>query len=470
MTEITGRRAMVLINIRLLDIFFILLGGVVSYELRFDEWLPPIFLLPLIALTTIIFLVYMQLFDGYQYFIPSQNMAGLTALLTGLGVAFSFLLIVLYFTKTSHDFSRLWIGQWALLTIVLSISGRILFSVWLRHSRRADLLLHQAVFLVGSNYRAASCVERAINQSANYSLNVARIFQVSSSPTVAIEGSLHAGEKLEALLDYIRTNTVDYLLLFLDQSDYALLGKKLDKLQELSVTILSAPIIEEENFWHEDSEWLILAGLPFRRVTLMPMSPYGFVLKGVIDYVLASLCLVFLAPLMALIAIAIKLSSPGAVLFKQMRHGFSGEVISVYKFRTMIDGRGEEPGVPQATKDDPRVTRIGRFLRQSSLDELPQLINVLRGEMSLVGPRPHAVEHNRIYEERVANYLMRHRVKPGITGWAQVNGWRGETDTDDKMRMRVQHDIYYINHWSLMFDLRILFMTLSVAFVYKNAY
>jgi Undecaprenyl-phosphate glucose phosphotransferase len=199
-----------------------------------------------------------------------------------------------------------------------------------------------------------------------------------------------------------------------------------------------------------------------------PLSDWGRHVKAVEDAVIAALMLVLLAPLMAFIALAVKWDSPGPALFKQRRHGLNRRVIEVLKFRSM---RVAEDGaaVKQATRDDPRVTRLGRFLRSTSLDELPQLINVLKGEMSLIGPRPHALVHDDHYGEMLEGYANRHRVKPGMTGWAQVNGFRGPTETPDKMQARVDHDLWYIDNWSLWLDLRILAMTVIVGLRHKNA-
>jgi len=173
---------------------------------------------------------------------------------------------------------------------------------------------------------------------------------------------------------------------------------------------------------------------------------------------------------MLLLALGVKLSSPGPVLFRQLRHGRGDQIIEVWKFRTMRQHR-EQPGqVTQASRNDPRVTRFGAFLRRTSLDELPQFFNVLQGTMSVVGPRPHAVEHNHHYKSLIPYYLSRHRVKPGITGWAQVNGLRGETDSLEKMAARVEHDIHYIQNWSPLLDLRIVLMTLSILSTRENAY
>ncbi|AGH73901.1 undecaprenyl-phosphate glucose phosphotransferase [Edwardsiella piscicida] len=200
-----------------------------------------------------------------------------------------------------------------------------------------------------------------------------------------------------------------------------------------------------------------------------PFDGPGALTKRIEDLILGTLIMLLIAPLMLPIALVIRLTSPGPVLFKQARYGLNGQHISVWKFRTM---RVQENGdnVMQATKGDPRVTPFGAFLRRTSLDELPQFINVLQGSMSIVGPRPHAVAHNEQYRRLVDNYMIRHKVKPGITGLAQINGYRGETDTLDKMEGRVQYDIDYIQRWSLWLDLKIIFLTLFNGFRHENAY
>ena len=213
-----------------------------------------------------------------------------------------------------------------------------------------------------------------------------------------------------------------------------------------------------------------LGGLPLLNVFERPLAGWSYILKAMEDRVLAAGILVLIAPLFALIALAIRIDSRGPVLFRQKRYGFNNEVIEVFKFRTMYVDQCENTEIRQATRDDPRVTRVGRFLRRTSLDELPQFINVLDGRMSIVGPRPHPISLNDQYARLIDEYLARHRVKPGITGWAQVNGLRGETETVEKMEQRVRYDLYYIENWSLLFDLRIILRTLFVGFNNPNAY
>ena len=210
-------------------------------------------------------------------------------------------------------------------------------------------------------------------------------------------------------------------------------------------------------------------GVPVVCLLETPFTGTNRLVKRISDVVLASLIMVLIAPLLAIIAVGVKLSSPGPAIFKQRRNGLDGEEIIVYKFRSM---RAQDNGavVHQATKDDPRITPFGAFLRRSSLDELPQFINVLQGRMSIVGPRPHAVAHNEQYRQLIKAYMVRHKVKPGITGWAQIHGHRGETDTIEKMQARVEYDLEYLRNWSLGLDLQIIARTIKLVFFDRNAY
>jgi putative colanic acid biosynthesis UDP-glucose lipid carrier transferase len=210
-------------------------------------------------------------------------------------------------------------------------------------------------------------------------------------------------------------------------------------------------------------------GVPVVGICDTPFTGTNQLVKRISDIVIASAVLVLMAPLLVAIALGVKLSSPGPAIFRQRRNGLGGEEIVVYKFRTM---RTMEDGdvVRQARRDDERITRFGAFLRRTSLDELPQFVNVLQGRMSIVGPRPHAVAHNELYRQVIKAYMVRHKVKPGITGWAQVNGQRGETDTVDKMRARVEYDLEYLRNWSLGLDLQIIARTLKLVFFDRNAY
>lgn len=213
-----------------------------------------------------------------------------------------------------------------------------------------------------------------------------------------------------------------------------------------------------------------IGGLHTIDLSCTPLSGSFSAIKRIEDVLLSLIILLLITPLCLLIALAIKLTSPGPVLFKQMRNGLDGQQIKVYKFRSMRVHKEQTGMVTQAKKNDNRLTPIGAQLRRTSLDELPQFWNVLQGRMSIVGPRPHALAHNQYYEDLVESYMRRHKVKPGITGWAQVNGLRGETDTLEKMQKRVDHDLWYIDNWSLWLDIKIIFLTVFKGFVNKNAY
>ena len=269
----------------------------------------------------------------------------------------------------------------------------------------------------------------------------------------------------------VRRGEIDEVILALPWSAERRLMQIIGQLSVAPVHIRLSPDLIGFNF--PDRITRTVARLPLLGVFERPISGWSHVFKRIEDVVITSLALLFLAPLLLLIALLVKLDSPGPALFRQQRHGFNHRIIEVLKFRTMrVDCAGQD-GSLQATKDDPRVTRVGGFLRKTSLDELPQLLNVLTGEMSLVGPRPHPIglgSQGRRFDDVVERYAARHRVKPGITGWAQVNGWRGETDTVEKIQKRVEHDLYYIDNWTVWFDIEIMFKTLLTLWRDDKAY
>lgn len=269
---------------------------------------------------------------------------------------------------------------------------------------------------------------------------------------------------IEELLVFARNNPIDEVVVALPKGAERRLS---DWFHRLAILPLKVSHCQDIPAASGDRLVTDLFGLPAAQLAKRPLDGWGFVVKAVEDRVLALFALVASIPVMLAIAAAIKLTSKGPILFQQQRFGFNNNRIEVLKFRTMHVHEGP---LKQARRGDPRITSIGRFLRKTSLDELPQLINVLKGDMSLVGPRPHAVAHNEQYAASINDYLCRHRVKPGITGWAQVNGWRGETDNIEKMEARVAHDLYYIENWSLLLDIKIIMLTIIVGFRHPNAY
>ncbi len=269
------------------------------------------------------------------------------------------------------------------------------------------------------------------------------------------------------LADYARAHRVTAIYIALPLSNVPRIGEMVAGLRDTTASIYFVPDVFA--FDMIQGRLVDINGLPAISVCDTPFHGWDAVAKRTMDIVLAGIAFLVAAPAMALIAIAVKLTSRGPILFRQRRYGLNGDEISVYKFRSMTvceDG----PQVVQATRNDQRITALGKFLRRTSLDELPQLINVLQGKMSLVGPRPHAIAHNEQYRKLISGYMIRHKVRPGITGWAQVNGFRGETDTIEKMSERVRYDIEYLNRWSPWLDIKILLRTLMLVIIDDKAY
>jgi putative colanic acid biosynthesis UDP-glucose lipid carrier transferase len=273
--------------------------------------------------------------------------------------------------------------------------------------------------------------------------------------------------RIDAAAEFVKANRVEAVFIALPMVAQPRLLKLLDEIKDTTASVYFVPdifITDLINARIDD-----INGMPVMAVCESPIVGLSAVFKRLFDIVVASATLLALGPVMLVIAASIKLGSPGPVLFRQRRYGLDGRHIVVWKFRTMtVVEDGSE--VRQATRDDQRITRLGHFLRRTSLDELPQLFNVIGGSMSLVGPRPHAVAHNEQYRGLIKGYMVRHKVKPGITGWAQVNGFRGETDSIDKMRRRIEHDIEYLRRWSPGFDVLILLKTAIIVLRRTNAY
>jgi putative colanic acid biosynthesis UDP-glucose lipid carrier transferase len=271
---------------------------------------------------------------------------------------------------------------------------------------------------------------------------------------VALEAPVRGG--LGQVADWVRTHRVDQIYIALPMASQPRILKLLDQLRDTTASIFFVPDIFMYDLIQARVDTVV--GMPVVAVCETPFHGTTGLIKRLSDMVLASVAILITAPVMLAAALAIKITSPGPVLFRQRRYGLDGQEITVWKFRSMVvleDG-GD---VRQATREDDRVTPLGRFMRRTSIDELPQFFNVLQGRMSVVGPRPHAVAHNETYRKLIKGYMIRHKVKPGITGWAQVNGARGETDTIDKMRRRIDFDLEYLRNWSLRLDLLIVWKT-----------
>ena len=382
------------------------------------------------------------------------------------------LLLLGYATKSSEDYSRRALFVWFLLTPPFLVAASLGVQQWLRALLVSSRYARNVV-IVGTTKMALE-LARTLHTRPELGLKLKCVFidENSDSPiddeTAAAIRKI-AGAEIRArgsVSNYVNTRHID--VVFIARETHAPGVREMcDELRNTTSSVYLIPDVSLYDLIHARAG--DVDGIPVIALCESPLQGGRGALKRVTDIVFTTLLLILAAPVMALIALAIKLDSPGRVFFKQDRYGLDGERIVVYKFRTMTvceNGRV----VVQAKRDDARVTRIGRFLRRTSLDELPQLINVLQGRMSLVGPRPHAVAHNEQYRNLIAGYMVRHKVSPGITGLAQVSGCRGETSTVDEMRRRVQYDLEYLRHWCWLLDIKIMLRTLLLVFRDKRAY
>lgn len=370
-----------------------------------------------------------------------------------------------YITKTSDLFSRRVLLSWVVVTPTLIIGAHLAIRMVMRRIRR-QRNNHRIAVLVGGGAAAAKLV-RKVERNPWLGVKIAGFFE-NRMDTARQESPLvpHLG-KIGEVAEYVKQHGVHIVYLALPMRAEDRIRKVVESLGDTTVSIYMVPDIF--TFQLINAQAQDLDGLPMISLRESPFSGLKEWSKRLEDLVLGSLILLLISPLLALIAIGIRLTSPGPALFKQRRYGLYGEEILIYKFRTMTvleDG----DNIKLAEKNDPRVTRLGAFLRRTSLDELPQFINVLQGRMSIVGPRPHAVAINEQYRHRIKGYMIRHKVRPGITGLAQVRGYRGDMSSFEMVEKRIESDISYIRNWSLLLDLKIIVTTIFVGFRQDNAY
>jgi putative colanic acid biosynthesis UDP-glucose lipid carrier transferase len=366
--------------------------------------------------------------------------------------------------KLSADLSRLWRLEWYLACLLGGTAVRIVIRRVAAMTRNRGMDVRTAV-LVGDSNDAHRIID-ALHHNRWAGIRVMGRFQTGDTG-LRVDGVPYLGD-VGDLAEYVEQHHVDQVWIALPMSEQQRINRILEALLHSTADIKFVPDLFGLQLLNHSVEQV--AGLPVINLRASPLHGDAYLLKAIENRLIAAVILLVIAPLLAVLAIGVKLSSPGPVLFRQQRHGLGGKVIEVWKFRSMHAHQEEDGKVTQATRFDKRVTRFGRLLRRTSLDELPQFFNVLQGTMAVVGPRPHAVAHNHQYKTVVQDYMQRHRIKPGITGWAQVNGLRGEIDTIDKMKARVQYDLYYMQNWSLWFDLRIIAMTVAKGFFGRNAY
>lgn len=447
---------------RTLDVMVIGFAMLLSLELRDIEPNAEYALLTLLAV-----LIYV-LFASFKVMYRSWRTESLAAEVGGVLAVWGGTLVVLvvlgFATKTSSDFSRVVLTTWTLV-VMLGLTGLRLVYRELLRAIRADGHNSRTVAFAGCG-NTAQKMARQIGEQTWMGLRVLGVFDDRSGQRLLTDG-LQLGGNFQVLVEQAKAGQIDIVYVTLPMHAERRIIKLIDQLADTTVSVFVVPDIFVFDLFN--AQWSSVGGMPV--VSLFDSPFYGIngSIKRLEDVVIASLILVLILPVMLLIALSIRFTSSGPVLFKQRRYGLKGEIVEIWKFRSMtVTDDGDH--IVQAHKNDARVTRFGAFLRRTSLDELPQFINVLQGHMSIVGPRPHAVAHNEEYRRLIHGYMLRHKVKPGITGWAQVNGWRGETDTLDKMKGRVDCDLAYVRNWSVWFDIKIIFMTVFKGFVGKNVY
>src|SRR3977135_3476850 len=376
--------------------------------------------------------------------------------------AFVFLLFIgaSFFAKLGSEVSRLWLSAFFFAGLATLIAERLFLREMVRRWARQGRLDRRTI-IVGSDQNGEKLVE-ALKAQDDSDIDILGVFDDRNDNRAldTCAGSPKLG-KVDDIIEFARRTRIDLVLFALPISAETRILEMLKKLWVLPVDIRLSAHTNKLRF--RPRSYSYLGEVPTLDVFEAPITDWDLVRKWLFDRVVGGIILLLALPVMGLVALAVKLDSPGPVLFRQKRFGFNNERIDVFKFRSLYHDQADPLAAKVVTKNDRRVPRVGRFIRKTSLDELPQLFNVVfKGNLSLVGPRPHAVHakaENRLYDEAVDGYFARHRVKPGITGWAQISGWRGETDTHEKIQRRVEHDLYYIENWSVLFDLFILAKT-----------
>jgi len=423
-----------------------------------------------IALISAAAVLAFQAFEIYTIAAFRSHINQLIRLVLAWTLVFLVAFAISFFGKFDAVFSRVWVASWYGVGLAGLLLGRLALTAMVRRWARDGRLVRRVVIVGGG--REGESLVRALESEADFGVRICGVFDDRGgerSPAV-VAGIPKLGN-VEDLVQFTRLTRVDLVLVSLPLTAEVRVLDMVRKLWVLPVDVRLAAHMNRLRF--RPRAYSYIGNVPVLDIFDKPIADWNMVMKTLFDRVAGLLILIALSPVMLATAIAVKLDSPGPVLFRQRRLGFNNEVIEIYKFRSLYHEHADPNARRIVTKGDARVTRVGRIIRKTSIDELPQLFNVLRGELSLVGPRPHAVEAptaNRLWEEVVDSYFARHRVRPGLTGWAQINGWRGELDTPEKLQHRVEHDLYYIENWSLLFDLYILMRTPFALMRSENAY
>jgi Undecaprenyl-phosphate glucose phosphotransferase len=404
-----------------------------------------------------------QAFRGHEKQYMRLASAWSVVFLTVIGISF--------FAKAGDQFSRVWLGAFYVLGLIILIAFRRALFLMVRHWTRQGRLDRRTV-VVGADKNGEALLQSLASQRDS-DLNVIGVFDDRNDDrSLPVCNGVPNLGVIDDIVEFARKTRVDLVIFSLPIAAEGRILHMLKKLWVLPVDIrLSA---HSNRLRFRPRSYSYIGNVPVIDVFDRPIADWDVVMKWLFDKIVGTLALICATPVMLAVALAVKLDSKGPIFFKQRRYGFNNELIEIYKFRSIYTEHADADATKQVSKNDRRVTRVGRFIRKTSLDELPQLINVVFfGNLSLVGPRPHAInakaaEH--LYDEAVDGYFARHRVKPGITGWAQIHGWRGETDSQEKIQRRVEHDLFYIENWSLLLDIAILLRTPLAVFHMNNAY
>ncbi|WP_144107647.1 undecaprenyl-phosphate glucose phosphotransferase [Paraburkholderia sp. BCC1886] len=449
---------------RMFDVGMILAGAYVASQIRFDVGSQRSFYLAFVAFAAAFSLAVFPALGVYQSWRGRSK-----RVLTGQ-VALGWLIVqacamALMFSLHRIDFvSRLWFFYWTGISGAAMIAGRLATHVFLGRVRHAGLNL-QTVAVAACGEHCDEII-RKMEKAPAAGFRAKALYNLHSGSQT--NTPLAVFEEHAAFARYVREQNIGEVWLALPLTEERAILRIVDEFRNDLINIRFMPDVRALALF-EGSITDVL-GFPSINLAVSPLPPNALLKKELFDRLFALGALLAISPILLGCALAVKMSSPGPVFFKQRRKGADGRVFTIYKFRSMRMHEQKRGVLEQATRGDPRITRVGAFLRRTSLDELPQFINVLRGEMSVVGPRPHAIEHDDLYQNIVSGYIHRYRIKPGITGWAQINGFRGETDRIEKMEGRVEHDLYYLRNWSFKLDVKIIFATVFKGLHHPNAY
>jgi Undecaprenyl-phosphate glucose phosphotransferase len=449
----------------LVDGLLIACTGWLAYVIRWGKWDLPLNYGSVLILGTGLALIILPASGAYRSWRGEIHWRDTGKVLPGLFTVAALLAIAGTLTKTNAEFSRLWMTYWFVLAVLALFLFRWLVIV-LANLLRMDLTQSIRILIVGDGEFAHSVAQK-VREARDAKWEIAGF--VSPHGTNGNPG-IFARPEIDAMEAFIADpgNGIEEVWIAMDNTEMNRQEAVIKVLQTCSLRVRYVPDLSMLALLnHLPSH---VAGMTVIELNASPLTGPNTLVKAAVDKLIALAALAVLAPVFAAIAIIIKLDSPGPVFFVQKRHGWDGKVIQILKFRTMHHAPTDAQNARQAQYNDPRITSVGGFLRKTSLDELPQFINVLRGDMSVVGPRPHPVALNESYLNRINAYMQRHTVKPGITGWAQIHGYRGETETLEKMQRRIDYDLYYIEHWSLALDLRIMALTMIKGWTGRNAY